>query len=133
MFLSRLSLGDIDTWCDRTRWLCRQVYPVAPGPYKNRPIQITNQNSLFMSRDWLSANQGPVFPDSVGSCLKQSNLMGVGDTSKHPIRTRYLGHVTGNQPITDQCFLIRSVSAVYLYSSKLIILDPDWLITSHVT
>eukprot|EP00116_Pleurobrachia_bachei_P012122 sb/3472384/ len=26
------------------------------------------QNSLFRSRDWLSANQGPVFPDSVGSC-----------------------------------------------------------------
>eukprot|EP00116_Pleurobrachia_bachei_P017564 sb/3477826/ len=25
----------------------------------------TNQNSLFKSRDWLSANQGPVFPDSV--------------------------------------------------------------------
>eukprot|EP00116_Pleurobrachia_bachei_P002845 sb/3463107/ len=25
----------------------------------------TNQNSLFRSRDWLSANQGPVFPDSV--------------------------------------------------------------------
>eukprot|EP00116_Pleurobrachia_bachei_P003454 sb/3463716/ len=28
----------------------------------------TNQNSLFRSRDWLSADQGPVFPDSVGSC-----------------------------------------------------------------
>eukprot|EP00116_Pleurobrachia_bachei_P011599 sb/3471861/ len=27
----------------------------------------TNQNSLFRSRDWSSANQGPVFPDSVGS------------------------------------------------------------------
>ena len=26
----------------------------------------SNQNSLFMSRDWLSANQGPVFPGSVG-------------------------------------------------------------------
>eukprot|EP00116_Pleurobrachia_bachei_P008988 sb/3469250/ len=31
------------------------------------------------------------------------------DTSKHPIRTRYLGHVTGCQPIRDQYFLIRSV------------------------
>eukprot|EP00116_Pleurobrachia_bachei_P000746 sb/3461008/ len=27
----------------------------------------TNQNLLFRSRDWLSANQGPVVPDSVGS------------------------------------------------------------------
>ena len=24
----------------------------------------TNQNSLIRSRDWLSANQGPVFPES---------------------------------------------------------------------
>eukprot|EP00116_Pleurobrachia_bachei_P001454 sb/3461716/ len=32
----------------------------------------TNQNSLFRSCDWLSANQGPVFPDhdSVGSCYR---------------------------------------------------------------
>ena len=29
--------------------------------------------------------------------------------SKLPIRTRYLGHVTGYQPIRDQHFLIRSV------------------------
>ena len=27
----------------------------------------TNQNSLLRSRDWLSANQAPVFPNSVGS------------------------------------------------------------------
>eukprot|EP00116_Pleurobrachia_bachei_P007756 sb/3468018/ len=34
-------------------------------------------------------------------------------TSKQPIRTRYLGHVTGYQPIRDQFFLIRSVPATY--------------------
>eukprot|EP00116_Pleurobrachia_bachei_P014358 sb/3474620/ len=35
---------------------------------RNRPKQVTtNQNSLFRPRDWLSANQGPVFHDSVGS------------------------------------------------------------------
>eukprot|EP00116_Pleurobrachia_bachei_P016982 sb/3477244/ len=28
---------------------------------------------------------------------------------KQPIRTRYLGHVTGYQPIRDQYFLIRSI------------------------
>eukprot|EP00116_Pleurobrachia_bachei_P015588 sb/3475850/ len=33
------------------------------------------------------------------------------ETSKQPIRTRYLGHVTGCQPIRDQYFLIRSVPA----------------------
>eukprot|EP00116_Pleurobrachia_bachei_P015562 sb/3475824/ len=31
------------------------------------------------------------------------------DTSKQPIKTRYLDHVTGYQPIRDQYFLIRSV------------------------
>eukprot|EP00116_Pleurobrachia_bachei_P007365 sb/3467627/ len=33
------------------------------------------------------------------------------ESSKQPIRTRYLGHVTGYQPIRDQYFLIRSVPA----------------------
>ena len=34
------------------------------------PTDTINQNSLFRSRDWLPANQGPVFPDSdtVGFC-----------------------------------------------------------------
>eukprot|EP00116_Pleurobrachia_bachei_P017209 sb/3477471/ len=35
------------------------------------------------------------------------------DTSKQPIRTRYLGHVTGYQPIRDQYLLIRSVHLLY--------------------
>eukprot|EP00116_Pleurobrachia_bachei_P010150 sb/3470412/ len=58
--------------------------------------QVNNQssNSLFRSRDWLSANQGPVF------LLNQMPHAPV--TSKQPIRTRYLGHVTGYQPIRDQ-------------------------------
>eukprot|EP00116_Pleurobrachia_bachei_P007173 sb/3467435/ len=78
--------------------------------------RLTNQNSLFRSRDWLSVNQGPVFPDSVVSWTKKT-LMPPGvslsqylpqpdppcssqepsDTSKQPIRTRYLGDVTGYQ------------------------------------
>eukprot|EP00116_Pleurobrachia_bachei_P018652 sb/3478914/ len=36
------------------------------------------------------------------------------DTSKQPIITRYLGHVTGYQPIRDQYFLIWSVRADFL-------------------
>eukprot|EP00116_Pleurobrachia_bachei_P009933 sb/3470195/ len=36
-------------------------------------------------------------------------IRGQTETSKQPIRTCYLGHVTGNQPIRDQYFLIRSV------------------------
>eukprot|EP00116_Pleurobrachia_bachei_P011653 sb/3471915/ len=33
------------------------------------------------------------------------------DRPKHPIKTRYLGHVTGYQPISDQYILIRLVPA----------------------
>eukprot|EP00116_Pleurobrachia_bachei_P007017 sb/3467279/ len=76
----------------------------------------TNQNSLFMSCDWLSANQGPVFPDSVGS-YEKSNLFSWRRRKGallRPIRTRYLCHVTGYQPIRDQYFLIRSVPDVGL-------------------
>eukprot|EP00116_Pleurobrachia_bachei_P018542 sb/3478804/ len=74
------------------------------------PVKLgTDRNKLFRSRDWLSANQGPVFPDSVGSWIKywivrdssvnynlSFDLRAPGtETSKQPIRTRYLGHVTG--------------------------------------
>ena len=34
------------------------------------------------------------------------------ESSKQPIRTRYLGHMTGYQPIRDQYLLIRSVPAI---------------------
>eukprot|EP00116_Pleurobrachia_bachei_P018842 sb/3479104/ len=34
-------------------------------PLKERDVLTTNQNSLFRSRDWLTANQGPVCPDLV--------------------------------------------------------------------
>ena len=37
---------------------------------------------------------------------------------KQPIRARYLGHVTGYQPIMDQYFLIRSVPAVSCYKTS---------------
>eukprot|EP00116_Pleurobrachia_bachei_P008590 sb/3468852/ len=40
-------------------------------------------------------------------------------TSKQPIRTRYLGHVSGYQPIRDQYFLIRSVPVGYSLTSNL--------------
>eukprot|EP00116_Pleurobrachia_bachei_P004608 sb/3464870/ len=51
------------------------------------------------SRDWLLANQGPVFSDS------KTHRVIIYMTSKQPIRTRYLGHVNGYQPIRDQYFL----------------------------
>eukprot|EP00116_Pleurobrachia_bachei_P006734 sb/3466996/ len=119
-------------------------------------------DSLFRSRDWLLANQGPVFPDSVvqiththttqihicklilirgeeiywerkvkpeqerGSsetrhnarylkllveinikleACESSHTMTLSLNRNRPIRTRYLGHVTGYQPIRGQYFL----------------------------
>eukprot|EP00116_Pleurobrachia_bachei_P015868 sb/3476130/ len=40
------------------------------------------------------------------------------DTCKQPITTRYLGHVTGYQPIRDQYFLIWSVPGYILCSHR---------------
>ena len=44
----------------------------------------TNQNSLFRSRDWLTPNQGPVFPDLAGSCNLLLFVSGVGRAEKVP-------------------------------------------------
>eukprot|EP00116_Pleurobrachia_bachei_P008365 sb/3468627/ len=41
------------------------------------------------------------------------------DTSKQPISSRYLGHVTGYQPITDQYFLIWSVPELLYHGPQL--------------
>eukprot|EP00116_Pleurobrachia_bachei_P006228 sb/3466490/ len=55
------------------------------------------------------------------------------ETSKQPIRTRYLGHVTGNQPIRTQLFLIRSVP-IYLFTYRHLIRGFRWIINdiSHI-
>eukprot|EP00116_Pleurobrachia_bachei_P015444 sb/3475706/ len=44
------------------------------------------------------------------------SYQGPTDTSKQPIRTRYLGDVTGYQPIRDQYFLIRPVPDYHSYA-----------------
>eukprot|EP00116_Pleurobrachia_bachei_P000955 sb/3461217/ len=44
----------------------------------------------------------------------QRQILEPTDTSKQPISTRYLGHVTSYRPIRDQYFLIRSVPALSL-------------------
>eukprot|EP00116_Pleurobrachia_bachei_P000738 sb/3461000/ len=45
------------------------------------------------------------------------------DTSKQPIRTHYLGHMTGYQPIRDQYFLIRSIPVYHTYTHSSDIID----------
>eukprot|EP00116_Pleurobrachia_bachei_P004894 sb/3465156/ len=49
-------------------------YNVYQEPTDTNKLQTSNQNSLFRSRDWLSANQGPAFHDSVGSCVPRSAI-----------------------------------------------------------
>eukprot|EP00116_Pleurobrachia_bachei_P008489 sb/3468751/ len=52
------------------------------------------------------SRSGNVSPD----CRLHANIsLEPTETSKQPIRTRYLGHVTSYQPIRDQYFLIWSV------------------------
>eukprot|EP00116_Pleurobrachia_bachei_P004297 sb/3464559/ len=60
------------------------------------------------------------------------------ETSKPPIRTRYLGHVTGYQSIRYQYFLIRSVLDSYLFLEEIVVIfqsaiesDDSHLITNH--
>eukprot|EP00116_Pleurobrachia_bachei_P010492 sb/3470754/ len=50
----------------------------------------TNENSLFRSRDWSSANQGPVFPDS--GFLTPQNKRGSWEESKRG--DTCLSHIT---------------------------------------
>eukprot|EP00116_Pleurobrachia_bachei_P017116 sb/3477378/ len=50
-----------------------------------------------------------------------------GGTQK-PIRTRYLDHVTGYQPIRDQYFLIRSVHVILTFSFS----EPQRLVSFRI-
>eukprot|EP00116_Pleurobrachia_bachei_P014115 sb/3474377/ len=61
--------------------------------------------------------------------------------AEQPIRTRYLGHVTGYQPIRDQYFLIRlqwNMKKTIRRPTKpniycVILNDWDWYIANYVT
>eukprot|EP00116_Pleurobrachia_bachei_P009867 sb/3470129/ len=66
-----------------------ECYPMNPSALK------TNQSSLFRSCDWLSANQGPVFPVPRPHLLDGSGIdnQEPTETSKQPIKTRYFGHL----------------------------------------
>eukprot|EP00116_Pleurobrachia_bachei_P004506 sb/3464768/ len=49
------------------------------------------------------------------------------ETSKQPIRTRYLGHVTVYQAILDQYFLFRSVPGNYTFHQLFAVVQSVWL------
>ena len=65
-------------------------------------ISIMAELEALKAKDTLHTSTGPMDEKQVY----------VGDLSKQPIRTRYLGHGTGYQPIRNQNFFVRS--------------DPDW-------
>eukprot|EP00116_Pleurobrachia_bachei_P015780 sb/3476042/ len=76
-------------------------------------------------------------PSRISPCSYHSELPGTNsitheptETSKQPIRTRYLeGHVTGYHPIRDQYFLIRSVpGSTYTW----IVSQSDKSINDHI-
>eukprot|EP00116_Pleurobrachia_bachei_P002165 sb/3462427/ len=86
-------------------WPPVQIYPAPEliNP-RNRP------NQAILVPDWLITSHV--------TSITRERLLSVLDQSKQPIRTRYLGHVTGYQPIRDQYFLIRS--DCFLYWTKVI-------------
>ena len=68
-------------------------HPVYKRVYDKRKNSARKRNTLTVSYNFISPIQEPT------------------ETSKHPIRTGYLDHVTGYQPIMDQYFMVRSVPA----------------------
>ena len=47
--------------------------------------------------------------------MNMTDTVGLALTDMCTVRNRYLGHVTGFQPIRDQYFLIRSVPDLKIY------------------
>eukprot|EP00116_Pleurobrachia_bachei_P011898 sb/3472160/ len=77
--------------CDLSETLCRRQ---------------TVSNTMSVGEEpTLRIKKGVLISDLAASKLKRAEPT---ETSKQPIRTRYLGHVTGYLPIRDQYFLIRS-------------------------
>ena len=75
----------------------------------------TNIGSILLTKMQLNFASNINIPAHIVSQLPASSeqppWQGPTDTSEKPIRTLYLGHVTGYQLIRDQYFLIRSVPA----------------------
>eukprot|EP00116_Pleurobrachia_bachei_P000807 sb/3461069/ len=77
----------VETDCRRTE---------SSNPLFSAWVKIVSQKAVY-NNNWCQY----IFPEPT-------------DTSKQPIRTRYLGHVTVYQPIRDQYFLIKSVAPAEL-------------------
>eukprot|EP00116_Pleurobrachia_bachei_P016144 sb/3476406/ len=90
--------------------MSRDCLSANQGPvYRNRPDQeilvpdwlITNHVTQITSSDWLFT----CFGRFLNSLFRSSDNQG---PVKEPIRTRYLGHVTGHQPIRAQHFQLHT-------------------------
>eukprot|EP00116_Pleurobrachia_bachei_P002771 sb/3463033/ len=76
--------------------------PTALAHYVGKKLSLTvwRRHTPFDSRQY--AQIGSAAPDSAATRSRVKNKKEPTETSKQPIRTRYLGHVKGYQPISDQ-------------------------------
>eukprot|EP00116_Pleurobrachia_bachei_P005185 sb/3465447/ len=79
------------------------------------PLPTRHNNPLIRTGKW-----SKLLHASISSCILgvhvqdfQTTFQEPTEPSKQPIRTSYLVHVTGYQPIRDQYFIIRSIPATF--------------------
>eukprot|EP00116_Pleurobrachia_bachei_P016670 sb/3476932/ len=85
--------------------------------YCSTPLHFNNSTPLYILITCTVAHTR--LPPAVG-------LLEPTETSKQPIRTRYLGHMnrTGYQPIRDQYFMIRLVPVITLRDQRTLRFHP---------
>eukprot|EP00116_Pleurobrachia_bachei_P006268 sb/3466530/ len=106
-------------------FLIRSVFLNTGGCY-SRGQGVVQASSLSISLSF-SLSLSPSLSLSIPLSFYLKYAQEPSDTSNQPIRTRYLGHVTGYQPIRDQYFLIRSVTPFSCHQSFI------RLITCHIS
>eukprot|EP00116_Pleurobrachia_bachei_P001032 sb/3461294/ len=93
-------------------WMCKGL-----EGYRNAAVT-SSLHDLDIHQLSDSKNQEILVPDWLITSHEST------EASRQPIRTRYLCHVTGYQPIRDHCFLIRSVSALRIFALDRSYPDP---------
>eukprot|EP00116_Pleurobrachia_bachei_P015446 sb/3475708/ len=99
-------INDVGKQPIRTRYLGHVTYP----PIRDQYFLIGSKITIFHADNRYTTDK--ILPPSI-PVNRDDEIIVEGhqeptDTSKQPIRTRHLGHVTGCQLIRDQYFLIRS-------------------------
>eukprot|EP00116_Pleurobrachia_bachei_P015489 sb/3475751/ len=82
---------------------------------------VNNQSELVIRVTWLINSQ------SGGYNGRGGKIPTIPAGMKQPIRTRYLGHVTGNQPIRNQYFRMNPLTQIYTARPRFS--DPRFSVT----